>query len=81
MHPCPIVVCHERCPHHNLMCRGHWFLVPEDLRTEVWRAYNQYQAAPGYDINRLERLRAVQKKAIEAVEARLAATQQPREPA
>jgi hypothetical protein len=40
--------CHARgCKIHIrpelLMCRSHWFMVPERLRTEVWRTYRQGQ--------------------------------------
>jgi hypothetical protein len=37
---CKIVV-----PPKRLMCKRHWFMVPPDLRTEVWREYRPGQEA------------------------------------
>jgi hypothetical protein len=55
----------------RFLCRSHWFMVPAHLRSEVWRAYNQYRDAKGYDRNRIENLREAQKNALDAVEAKL----------
>lgn len=69
---CPISWCEE--PHHTdkLMCRAHWFMVPEALRTEVWRAFHQYERRRD-SRDRLQALRDAQKRAIEAVESRATA--------
>lgn len=72
MHGCAVGVCDAPCPDKNLMCRAHWFMVPPALRLEVWRAYNQSIDKP-HDRQRLDALREVQKRAVCAVEARLAA--------
>lgn len=66
MNSCPI--CKLAVRPKNLMCRTHWYMVPAPIRTEVWRAYHQYEMRPR-DRGRIENLRAAQRKAIEAVEA------------
>lgn len=79
MHPCPISVCEEPVPDDKLMCKTHWFMVPERLRNAVWRAYHQH-GAKRTDGN-LAMLRAAQKTAVDAVEEQLDARSQRRAPA
>ena len=39
-HKCPIIGC-ERVPEQgHLMCKPHWFMVPQSLRNDVWKAYD-----------------------------------------
>ena len=71
LHRCPISVCGVQIPTDRLCCKTHWFMVPAHLRSEVWRTYNQFRDRPGYDPNRIKQLRDAQKKAIEAVEAKI----------
>jgi len=72
--PCPISVCEEPVPDDRLMCRAHWFMVPEKLRSAVLRAYHRY-LAKRTDGN-LDALRAAQKTAVDAVEEQLDARSQ-----
>lgn len=65
-------LCHaERCsvpvPPKLLMCRIHWYMVPEPLRRAVWRTYR-----PGQEIDKrpsAEYLEVMQ-SAIDAVAAK-----------
>lgn len=77
MHACPVRVCDAPVPNDRLMCRSHWFMVPPDLQTAVWRAYHQSQARPE-DRQRLDTLRELQRQATAAVDEKLEATMQPR---
>lgn len=70
MHACSVGPCDEACPDKNIMCRPHWKMVPPDLQRDVWRAFHAYEAHPG-DRNRLSDLRTAQRRATEAVEAKL----------
>ncbi len=38
-HECYAIGCRKRIAEHLLMCRAHWFLVPYDVQTEVYRAH------------------------------------------
>jgi hypothetical protein len=74
MHSCPIPTCVVTALDDKLlMCRSHWRMVPPELQTAVWRAYNQVRDRRGWDQNRLEQLRTAQRNAIEAVIAKLKA--------
>lgn len=42
-HLCHAVDCNERVPPNLLMCARHWYLVPQSLRTIVWRTYRPGQ--------------------------------------
>ncbi len=42
-HHCHAIGCVRPVPPKLLMCPGHWRLVPEALRAEVWRAYRPGQ--------------------------------------
>lgn len=50
------------------MCRTHWYMVPEHMRTDVWRSLHQYELRP-VDRNRLLALRASQEMATAFVRA------------
>lgn len=39
MHECPAPGCTEQVRHDRLACRAHWYSIPEQLRTELWQAY------------------------------------------
>lgn len=77
MHSCPVGPCDLPVPDDKLMCRGHWYMVPPALQTEVWRAFHAHQAHKE-DRHRLEQLRTAQAAAVRAVEEKLEATMQPR---
>lgn len=38
-HDCPAITCTRRVGRGQLMCRGHWFMVPKMLRDAVWDAW------------------------------------------
>jgi len=38
-HKCPIDPCPRSVPTEMLMCKEHWFKVPQDLRRQVWAVY------------------------------------------
>jgi len=44
-HFCHAKACEVVVPPKRLMCKRHWFMVPADLRTEVWREYRPGQEA------------------------------------
>jgi hypothetical protein len=60
---CPAFGCGLQLSHGSLMCRKHWFMVPRELRTEVWSTWRRFL------LNRVtgEQLRHVQVRALEAV--------------
>jgi hypothetical protein len=35
--PCPIHGCRSQRRRDQVMCAGHWFKVPRELRDEIWR--------------------------------------------
>lgn len=72
---CPIGGCVARIPVDKLMCRSHWYMVPADLRPEVYRTWRRRQQARGTDEwgAAVQVHRAVKEQAIAAVEGRLAA--------
>lgn len=46
MTACPVPSC-DRVKHPaHLMCRGHWAMVPKDIRDEVWAAWKLRQKNP-----------------------------------
>lgn len=47
VHLCHAVDCSERIPPKLLMCGRHWYMVPQGLRREVWRAYR-----PGQEVDK-----------------------------
>jgi len=40
---CPVPGCDRTKPSTHLMCKGHWAMVPKDLRDEVWSAWKLRQ--------------------------------------
>lgn len=44
-HDCPIARCVQRVPHHQLMCRRHWRLVPAGEATAVYRTWRNGRGA------------------------------------
>jgi hypothetical protein len=37
---CPIIGCQKTPEHGHLMCKSHWFMVPQPLRNDVWQTYD-----------------------------------------
>jgi hypothetical protein len=70
-HPCPISDCrHKSLAFGRMMCHTHWSLVPHYLKREVWDLWRAQPISEAY-------LQA-RKRAIAAVEARLATLQEGR---
>ena len=44
-HSCPISGCGEQIDPSRLMCRGHWYLVPKQIRDRVWATWRSGQGA------------------------------------
>lgn len=44
---CPVEDCPSDARDGQLLCRRHWFLVPRDLRDDVWRTYKGLLAGEG----------------------------------
>lgn len=42
-HTCHAMGCDEHVPPAMFMCRRHWFMVPKDMRNEIWRTYRPGQ--------------------------------------
>lgn len=40
-HDCPAPNCGVQVPHSQLACKRHWFMLPADLRREVWAAFRE----------------------------------------
>lgn len=40
-HECPINGCQVQVVAGKLMCVSHWYKVPQELRTLVWRTWNR----------------------------------------
>ena len=38
-HECPVGTCRARVAPQHLMCGFHWRMVPQELRSVVWRAW------------------------------------------
>jgi hypothetical protein len=64
-HQCPVDGCTRTVPHHQLMDRSHWYMVPRDLRAAVWDTWDN-----GMGAGTPEHMRAMT-DAIEAVNAKL----------
>jgi hypothetical protein len=45
-HECPYPTCRRRVPPHLFACRGHWYLLPETMRSVIWRAYRRRETDP-----------------------------------
>lgn len=42
---CPISGCEQRIDPSRLMCRGHWYTVPKEIRDQVWATWRSGQGA------------------------------------
>lgn len=38
---CPIDGCGQMVAHEVLMCKPHWYQVPEELRVRIWRHWHR----------------------------------------
>jgi hypothetical protein len=38
-HQCPAMHCTRRVRQDMLTCRAHWFMIPKQLRDDVWATY------------------------------------------
>lgn len=38
-HECPATGCASDIPYGMLICRSHWYMVPQAIRTAVWNAW------------------------------------------
>lgn len=43
IHTCHAMHCEIPVPPEKLMCKRHWFMVPEGIRNQVWHHYRQEQ--------------------------------------
>lgn len=62
-HTCHARGCNTAVPPRMLMCKRHWYMVPYDLRQEVWEEY-----VPGQEISKTptpEYLDVAQKAVLE----------------
>ena len=77
-HKCPASRCMVQCPGHLLMCRAHWFMVPQRVRQQVLDAWKALEAAksgsvrPEYQ-DRLAAYQLVRERAVREVNARMGA--------
>lgn len=46
-HHCHWTGCTERVPPAKWGCKKHWFMLPKDLRDEIWRTYR-----PGQEVSK-----------------------------
>lgn len=58
-HKCPIENCPFEVPHSQLMCKGHWRLVPRPIQSEIYSCFRKRRGSAGH-------LAAI-KRAIESV--------------
>jgi len=42
---CPIARCGRQIDPSRLMCRSHWYMVPKELRDQVWATWRSGQGA------------------------------------
>ena len=42
---CPIPLCERPIDPSRLMCRVHWYMVPKEIRDEVWATWQSGRAA------------------------------------
>lgn len=64
-HTCPIHNCPFDVPLSQLMCKGHWKLVPKPIQHEVYACYRKHRGKPAH-------LAAI-KRACESVNRTIAA--------
>lgn len=41
-HICPHPDCDAEVANEMFACRKHWYSLPQDVRTSIWRAYRQH---------------------------------------
>lgn len=70
---CPIDECVETITSERVMCRRHWYMVPRDLRSEVWDAWRERLESP-LDQSLVGRYEQAKAAAIEAVNAKVRAS-------
>ena len=63
-HRCPIAGCPFEVPYSQLMCKGHWRLVPKPIQAEVYGTFRKRRGGPTH--------LAAMKRAIASVEATIA---------
>jgi hypothetical protein len=79
-HKCRRSTCNEQVEMNHLACKEDWFILPDQMRSEIWRAWRQWSAAygggsrhsePGKTFNRdaLGEYSEAVKKAVEFWEA------------
>ncbi len=42
-HVCHAINCKIEVPPEMLMCKKHWFMVPKDIRNQIWEHYRSGQ--------------------------------------
>jgi hypothetical protein len=47
MHECPATGCAVRVARSKLACSRHWYQLPADIRSAVWRGYRTYRSDNG----------------------------------
>jgi hypothetical protein len=70
-HKCPVKECETKVPANMLMCHRHWYMVPRDIQSDVWKTY---RIGPGSGLHRKAMMAAVtaveenltRKKAVKA---------------
>jgi hypothetical protein len=67
VHDCAIKACGALIPMEMLMCKKHWFSVPETLRGEVWDTWRRLKRDRG--IENLKAYKEARRKAVAAVKA------------
>ena len=63
-HKCPIETCTFEVPYSQLMCRGHWRLVPAPIQHEIYSCFRKRRGGPSH-------LAAI-KRAIDSVKKTIA---------
>jgi hypothetical protein len=53
---CPVTGCAEQIGPSRLMCRGHWYEVPKQLRDRVWATWRSGQGSGSYEHQEAVRL-------------------------
>lgn len=52
------------------MCSRHWFMVPPDIRREVWRCWKERQAGADGSAEHHEQIKKLAREAVAAKEER-----------
>lgn len=45
-HNCPYEGCTKRIGRDLFACSRHWYMLPEDIRDAIWRAYRRHGVGP-----------------------------------